>query len=221
MRNEKIADNRNTGDNAPRGIASVLFDYVEIFAWSLFAVILIFTFALRICRVDGESMTYTLQDGEKLMVTNLFYTPKQDDIIVFHLTNPEAGMEKTLVKRVIAVSGQTVELNTKTGELTIDGVPYEDAHRYLLRKTTSRDENGKYVSAYEVTDSYSTSGLFFYGYDESTGIFRTTVPEGHVFVMGDNRNNSRDSRNPSVGFVDERCILGKVILRLYPLTWLG
>ena len=187
-------------------VANFLFDYVEIFVWSVCMVILIFTFVTRLCSVDGRSMENTLQNGERLIVQSIFYTPKQNDVIVFHLTKPEVGMEKTLVKRVIATAGQEVVLNTKTGELTVDGVLYEDAHKVL--KDASTDQ---------ITGKYST-GLFYYDFNLSTGIFRTTVPEGCLFVMGDNRNNSKDSRNPDVGFVDERCVLGKVVFRLYPFT---
>lgn len=180
-------------------VAAVLFDYVEMFTWSVFAVLLIFTFGFRLCQVDGRSMENTLQDSQRLLLRSAFYTPKQDDIIVFHLTKPEVDLEKTLVKRVIATGGQTVEINTKTGVVTVDGVEYPDTHAFLN------------------TGYYETS-LFHDGYDRTTGIFRATVPEGMLFVMGDNRNNSKDSRNADVGFVDERCVLGKVVLRLSPFT---
>ena len=192
---------------APRHrVAGFLFDYVEIFVWSVFVVMLLFTFVTRLCNVDGRSMEDTLHDGERLIVQSAFYTPKQDDIIVFHLTKPEVNMEKTLVKRVIAVAGQEIILNTKTGELTVDGVVYDDAHKVLKDPSTDR-----------TLDVYNP-GLFYEGYNASTGIFRATVPEGCLFVMGDNRNNSKDSRNPAVGFVDERCVLGKVVCRLRPFT---
>ncbi len=174
------------------------FEYLELFAVSVFAVMLIFTFGLRLCRVDGESMENTLYDGENLLLYSLAYEPKQDDIVVFHLTNADAGMEKTLVKRVIAVGGQEVVIDTNTGEITVDGERYEDFHAVLKE-----------------IDRYKKS-LFYFDFDYSTGIFKTTVPEGKIFVLGDNRNNSKDSRNPQVGFVDERCVLGKVIIRVRP-----
>lgn len=180
-------------------VAAVLFDYVEMFTWSVFAVLLIFTFGFRLCQVDGGSMNNTLEDTQRLLLRSAFYTPKQDDIIVFHLTKPEVGMEKTLVKRVIATGGQTVEINTNTGVITVDGIEYPDTHAFL--------NSGHY-----------TPNLFCEDYDRTTGIYRTTVPEGMLFVMGDNRNNSKDSRNADVGFVDERCVLGKVVLRLSPFT---
>ncbi len=180
------------------------FEYLELFAVSVFAVMLIFTFGLRLCRVDGKSMENTLYDSENLLLYSLAYKPKQDDIVVFHLTNSDAGMEKTLVKRVIAVGGQEVVIDTNTGEITVDGERYEDSHAVLKDRFTG-----------EVIDRYQKD-LFFTDYDYTTGIFKTTVPEGNLFVLGDNRNDSKDSRNPQVGFVDERCVLGKVILRVRP-----
>lgn len=189
-----------------RSVGAVLFDYVEMFAWSVFAVLLIFTFGVRLCQVDGQSMENTLHNGERLLIRSIGYTPRQGDIVVFHLTEPEKGLEKTLVKRVIAVSGQTVEIDTKTNTITVDGVPYADTDSVLKEPYSDI-----------VTDRYNLT-LFGYGLDRTSGIFRATVPEGSIFVLGDNRNNSKDSRNPDVGFVDERCVLGKVVLRLSPLT---
>lgn len=189
-----------------RTVGAVLFDYVEMFAWSVFAVLLIFTFGFRLCQVDGQSMENSLHNGERLLLFSAGYTPRQDDIVVFHLTEPEKNLEKTLVKRVIATGGQTVEINTLTGKITVDGVEYADEHSVLKNPSTDI-EIGRYYAS-----------LFSYGYDWETGIFRATVPDGYLFVMGDNRNNSKDSRNPDVGFVDARCVLGRAVLRLSPFT---
>ena len=185
-----------------RSVSEVLFDYVEMFAWAVFIVMMLFTFAFRICQVNGPSMEDTLQDGERLLLRSAFYTPKQGDIIVFHLTKTDSTMEKTLVKRVIALEGQEVEIDTKAKTITVDGVLYEDSHRYL------KDYNGEY-----------SFGGFDERLDTTTGIFKTTVPEGKVFVLGDNRNHSNDSRT-GVGFVDKNCILGRVVLRFSPFAFL-
>ena len=186
-----------------RSVSEVLFDYVEMFAWAVFIVMVIFTFAFRVCQVEGSSMEDTLYKDQRLLLRSAFYTPKQDDIIVFHLTKTDSTLEKTLVKRVIATEGQELVINTNTNSITVDGVEYADSHRYL------KGNDGSYYKDY-----------FRYDFDWTTGIFKTTVPEGCVFVMGDNRNNSRDSRDPSVGFVNMDCILGKVVLRFSPFTFL-
>ena len=182
-----------------------LFDALEMFAWSLAILLLIFTFVLRICRVDGASMENTLYDGENLLLYSLFYEPEQDDIIVFHLTGKEENLEKMLVKRVLATGGQTVVVDFKNNTITVDGVLYEDEHAVLKNNVD------------KIVDQY----MYFrpdWNYDATTDTMTVTVPEGELFVLGDNRNFSRDSRDESIMFVDERCVLGKVILRVSPFT---
>lgn len=191
-----------------RDVATSFFEILEMFAWSMVAVLLLFTFCIRLCRVDGSSMENTLYNGQMLLVSNVGYTPKQDDIIVFHLTKPHESpaksMEKTMVKRIIATGGQKLVIDFESGIITVDGEVYEDSHRVL--KTLSDREIGKYT-------------LFANHHLEGSS-FVATVPEGHLFVMGDNRNNSKDSRDYFVGFVDERCVLGRAICRIAPFDWL-
>lgn len=186
-------------------LISGAFDYLELFAWSVLAVLILFTFAIRLCRVDGESMENTLYDKQNLVLYSLAYEPKQGDIVVFHLSEHRT-MQKTLVKRVIAVGGQEVVIDTNAKTITVDGVPFEDANAVLKDRYSD-----------QITNQYDEA-LFYKHYDRKTGIFKATVPENTVFVLGDNRNNSKDSRNSEIGFVDERCILGKVIVRLSPFT---
>ena len=182
-----------------------LFDALEMFAWSLAILLLIFTFVLRLCRVEGASMENTLYDGENLLLYSFFYEPEQDDIIVFHLTDEEPNLEKMLVKRVIATGGQTVEIDFKNNTIFVDGVLYEDEHAVLKNNADA------------IIDQY----LYFrpdWKYNSITDTMTVTVPERHLFVLGDNRNFSRDSRDSSIMFVDERCVLGKVIVRIAPFT---
>ena len=198
------------GENKPSGekcnckklaFASSLYDYAEIFALSIIAVIVVFSFCIRLCRVDGHSMRQTLEDGERIIASDIFYTPKQGDIVVFHLVND--SFKRPLVKRVIATEGQSVEINFTDKKIYVDGVLYEDEHAYY--------DGGRYVLKVDFDTSHMTN-------EDGKVYYRATVPEGKIFVLGDNRNNSTDSRCVSVGFVDEDCVLGKAVLRLDPFT---
>ena len=182
-----------------------LFDALEMFVWSLAILLVLFTFVLRICRVEGASMENTLFDGENLLLYSLFYEPQQDDIIVFHLTGEDSNLEKILVKRVIATGGQTVKIDFKNNTITVDGEIYEDAHAVLKN------------SADVIIEQYINFRPDW-NYDPQTDTMTATGPEGHLFVLGDNRNFSRDSRDSGIMFVDERCVLGKVIVRISPFT---
>jgi len=202
MKNELEQQSAPQKKEAPGGF---LFDALEMFVWSLAILLLLFTFVLRLCRVEGASMENTLWDGENLLLYSFAYEPKQDDIVVFHLTGEEENLEKMLVKRVIATAGQTVEIDFKNNAIIVDGVPYDDEHAVLKN------------SSDVVIDRY-LGNRPNWEYDAKTDSMTVTVPEGHLFVLGDNRNFSRDSRDASIMFVDERCVLGKVILRVAPFT---
>ena len=204
--NQSIQTNPDTPQNEQeqKGSQSFLFDVLEMLAWAVFVMMIVFSFSFRLCRVEGRSMENTLAGDQMLLVRSIAYTPKQDDIIVFHVTSPEYDMEKTVVKRVIATGGQEIVINFKTAEIYVDGTPYADSHGVL------KDLNNNVIDRYTLIPYYSE----YYNFE--TGIFRATVPEGSLFVMGDNRNNSKDSRNESIGFVDERCVLGKVVFSLTP-----
>jgi len=170
------------------GSAEDVFEMLETLIFAFFGVILVFTFMLRIANVDGSSMLPTLTSGDKLILTHINYTPSRGDIVVVS----SDSLEKYIVKRIIAVGGETIDIDFETGEVAVDGrVLSED---YIL-DLTKLDEGGH---------SYPVR-----------------VPEGCVFVMGDNRMNSLDSRSDPVGFIDESDILGKVFLRVYPFEAIG
>ena len=184
-------------------LARELYEYAEMFVYAAMAVLLLFSFGIRLCTVRGESMEQTLYDGEQLLVSNILYEPQQGDILIFHQTSDIYDrFNEPIVKRVIATEGQWVDVDRGAQTVTIYDENFENPQ--IL------DE-----SAYRYLDS----GNWLISLAMS---FPVQVPEGHVFVMGDNRNNSSDSSTSDViGFVDERRILGRVVQRLIPAHKFG
>ena len=178
-------------------------EYVEMFVFTVITVILLLTFVFRICVVSGPSMNNSLYDGERLLVSNLFYTPETGDVIVFHQTSEINDVfNEPIVKRVIATEGEHVKIDYTAGKVYVSA----DA---VFTEDEVLDES-EYV--------YLDSGYWReYGRQSDT----YEVPENHLFVMGDNRNVSADSRSIYVGMVDQRRILGKVLLRISPISKLG
>lgn len=175
-----------------KGRLKDLYDLVEQFALVATVLILIVTFVGRPAKVEGASMEDTLHDGEYVIVSDLFYTPEYGDIVVVHNPSLEGLYGTPLVKRVIATGGQTVEMDYASPEsdfvLKIDGEVIDEPYVKLAGDNFIR-----------------TSGTF-------------TVPYGKIFVMGDNRNHSGDSRQSNVGFIDERSIIGKAVMRVLPFN---
>lgn len=172
----------------PFDIRRELFDWSESFVTALLIIVVLFAFFVRSIGVDGHSMIDTLQDGDYLIVSNLFYDPEPGDIVVL---TKKTFMTESIVKRIIATGGQTIDMNFATGEVWVDGA--------LLDEPYLREQMWK-------------SGDMTYP---------LTVPEGCVFVMGDNRNGSTDSRYTYVGMIDERYIVGRVLLRILPIREFG
>ena len=133
-------------------------------------------------------MNPTLFDGERVVISRIHSAPKQGDIVVF--TQRSYG-DDSLVKRVIATEGQTVEIDFSKGVVTVDGEVLDEPY---IRELTHREL-------------------------DMTG--PVTVKEGCIFCMGDNRNESTDSRSSRIGQIDTRCVLGKVLFRIWPLTFLA
>lgn len=161
---------------------SGLYDFFSTAAVAVLIVGISFTFFFKPTVVIGTSMVPTLQNGDRLLITASDTDPEYGDIIVISQPN---SMEATLIKRVIATEGQTVDIDTVGGYVLVDG-------ERLYRE-------------FYVSEPTYTAGDMQYP---------ITVPEGYVFVMGDNRNNSVDSRDTRVGLIDKRYILGKALYRI-------
>ncbi len=174
-----------------RALVQTVFEWLELFVLALVAVLLVLTFCVRHSPVQGNSMNPTLEEGDLLLVSGLAYTPKCGDIII--VQSPAYGLDKPLVKRVIAVGGDTLDINFETWQVTVNGTvldePYLDRH----------------------TGDMATSG---YSIEHLT--FPMTIPEGKIFAMGDNRQNSADSRYSGIGLLDERYVIGRVLVRISP-----
>ena len=146
-----------------------LYEWAQALVCSVLAVVLLFTFVIRLIGVDGHSMVPTLQDGDRLLVLNAMLDNDYEygDIVVLR---KDTFLEEPIVKRVIATEGQTVDIDFVSGAVYVDGETE----------------------------------------------FPLTVPEGSIFVMGDNRNHSSDSRSSDLGTVDTRYVIGKAVFLLFP-----
>lgn len=163
-----------------------LYEWVQSLVGSVLAVVAIFTFGVRMLGVDGHSMLNTLQHDDRLLVVNpIFYHDyKCGDIVI--LRKNGAFDNDPIVKRVIAVGGQTVDIDFDAGVVYVDGEALEEDY---IREPT-----------------YTAEGTEF----------PLTVPEGSIFVMGDNRNGSSDSRDYRLGTVDTRYVIGKAAFLIFP-----
>lgn len=173
-----------------------LYDWVDAVTMAFVLVILLFTFVLRVVKVDGISMLPTLKDRDNVVIYNVNYQPAPGDIVVLTLDKPVPGIgDKPLIKRIIAVGGQTVDFDFTTATLIIDGKPQKEP--YIAQEM---------------------SPTVFASYQ---GQLPLTVPQGQIFFLGDNRNESFDSSESVIGCVDARHIMGKVFFRIFPLGSFG
>lgn len=183
--NEKMPE--KTAPAAPSAKSEV-YDWIQCVVAALIFCVLLFSFFARLVDVIGSSMYPTLEDSDKIVISRLFYTPRQGDIVVFRM---DSFKEEPLVKRIIATEGQTVDIDFDQGIVYVDGKALDEP--YIAELTREP--------------------LDFTG--------PVKVPEGCVFVMGDNRMHSTDSRDSRIGCVDTRYIMGKVYITIFPLKHFG
>ena len=188
--NEAPKEGRDKKKQETLTLGQELFQTLQSLAVIVLVIIFLFTFVVRITVVDGHSMENTLHHGDIVLTWSLGYTPKQGDIVVLTKTT---FREQSIIKRVIATEGQTVDIDYSTSTVYVDGVALEE----------------DYIKE-EYWDLYAENG-----------VNHITVPEGHIYVMGDNRNGSSDSRDPALGVVDVRCVIGQAVMVLFPFSDFG
>ena len=193
MLNKKPDENHGgVNKRADAKVQKTVLSYLHDLVFLLTGLLLVFVLLFRMVVVSGPSMRTTLLNGDYLLVlsSTLYHNPKQGDVIVASKDSFKDG--EPIVKRVIAKAGQKVDIDFDLGTVYVDGVALDEP--YTLEPTYTPD--GANITL--------------------RNNFPMTVDEGCLFVMGDNRNNSKDSRYPDIGLIDEREVLGKVIFLLIP-----
>lgn len=165
-----------------------IFEHIEVFAFAIIAVAVLFVFLGRPVYVSGTSMYPTLHNKDNLIISTyqavLGQKVKAGDVVV--ITKPNSRNEP-IIKRVIATEGQTVDIDFETGQVYVDGEAIAEPYTTLDALPMKRGNES----------------------------FPQTVQPGNVFVLGDNRNHSLDSRYDEVGQIDERYVLGTVVYQMF------
>lgn len=185
--------NRTAGPKEPddppvtvrKRLLSIVYDVGETVIYAIIIIALLFTFVVRLVGVHGDSMKNTLQTGDRLLLWTVGYTPQYGDIVVV-----DRYAQEPLIKRVIALEGDIIDIDPQTGKVTVNGSVLNEP--YISTPTDVKEFQGP-----------------------------QTVPQGMVFVMGDNRLYSNDSRKAEIGFVEVSDIVGRAVFRVWPLNDMG
>ena len=162
--------------------------YLHDLIYMLAVIIIVLLLFLRVVIVSGPSMYNTLWDGDWLLVLSNVFYRNPEYGDIIVASQDSFNDGEPIIKRVIATEGQMVDIDFEAGIVYVDGVALEEDYTY----TPTNIEEGME--------------------------FPLTVDEGCIFVMGDNRNKSKDSRNPEIGLIDKREVLGKAVFLIYPGT---
>ncbi|WP_010269634.1 signal peptidase I [Paenibacillus senegalensis] len=176
--------------DSPNPVKNEIWEWAKALVIAAVLVLLIRWFIFTPFIVDGPSMQPNFHSGERLIVNKILYTfrePQRGEVIVFH-----APQGRDYIKRVIALPGETIKI--QDNQVYINGEELEE--EYIREAVEAALQNG---------------------YSYNSDFAELTVPEGHVFVMGDNRVNSQDSREPSVGPVPFDKVVGRADVIFWPL----
>lgn len=171
-----------------------IIEWVEAIAIAVVVALILRNYVLTFAKVDGASMEPTLQHSNMLYVNKVAYTPQRGDIVIFE---PASAPNHPYVKRVIAIAGDTVYIDFANGDVYVNGEVIDEPY---INGPTALE--GEYIRLLKMSGKY----------DRQHPI---VIPEGHFWAMGDNRNNSRDSR--SIGPVPEEELMGHAVFRFWPV----
>ena len=166
------------------------YDWLQMLTFVLVAVVLVFTFLGMVIGVSGTSMYPSLHHQDIMVIQRIGYTPSQGDVVVLR---KDSFLEEAIVKRVIAVAGQEVEIDYGSNTVYVDGVALDEP----------------YINQEDEDMMVERSGMVYREF---------TVPDGCIFVMGDNRNGSTDSRYAELGMVDTGYVLGRALCVAFPFS---
>lgn len=184
---EPVEEKETTPEEKPERLEDTIYGWAQALIAAVVGVVLLFTFVVRLIGVSGPSMQNTLYTGDRVLVLNAMFCDFQaGDVVVARNYNVKGDLGATLVKRIVAVGGQTVDIDFVEGIVYVDGEAIDEP--YIKEPT------------------FMPEGLQF----------PVTLGENEVFLMGDNRNRSSDSRDDRLGPVDESYLHGKAIFLLVP-----
>ena len=178
----------NSARDQKNDVTKTILGYVHDLVYLLAGILIVFLIFFRVVVVSGPSMQNTLVDGDYLLLISKVFYSQPAQGDIIVAAKDSYGNGTPIVKRIIATEGQVVDIDFETGIITVDGQIIEEP--YIKNLTTNPQGT----------------------------VFPLRVEEGCVFVLGDNRMNSKDSRSPVIGQIDKREILGKAVFLFFPGT---